>query len=126
MRDLKKFIVLKKQLATERETLITRLAELNEALGLLHEPPSNPVNGESRSEKSKVIRRARTKIKNPMSLRAAVKDVTKAKALTKKEILVEVGKLGYKFSASDPTNSLNTILYGKPKFKNKDGKFSAP
>lgn len=82
--------------------------------------------GESRSEKNKIIRRPRKRIKNPISLRAAVNEVTKAKALTKKEILAEVGKLGYKFAASDPVNSLNTILYGKPKFKNNNGKFSTP
>ena len=36
-----------------------------------------------------------------------------------------VRKLGHKFTAKDPNNSLNTLLYGKrPKFKRQGGKFS--
>ena len=45
--------------------------------------------------------------------------------MNKKEILAEVRQMGYRFTAKDPTNSLNTVLYGKkPKFTHAGGKFS--
>ncbi|MCI0534319.1 MAG: winged helix-turn-helix domain-containing protein [Verrucomicrobiales bacterium] len=59
-----------------------------------------------------------------MSLKAAVTQVTEDKALTKAEILAAIKKLGYKFTAKDPVNSLNTVLYSKKAFKNQGGKFS--
>jgi hypothetical protein len=46
--------------------------------------------------------------------------------MTKQEILSEVKRLGYRFTAKDPVNSLNTVLYGKkPKFMHEGGKFSS-
>ena len=51
--------------------------------------------------------------------------LTSKRPMTKQEILSEVEKLGYRFIAKDPVNSLNTVLYGKkPKFKHAGGKFS--
>jgi hypothetical protein len=45
--------------------------------------------------------------------------------LTKEEILEGVKNLGYRFSTSNPLNSLGVILYGKkPKFRNDSGRFS--
>jgi hypothetical protein len=55
-----------------------------------------------------------------------VAQVTKDKALTKKEILKAIDKIGYKFTARDPMNSLNVALYTPGNFKNNgDGTFRA-
>jgi hypothetical protein len=58
-------------------------------------------------------------------LREAVLQLTSQRAMTKEEILQGVKQLGYKFSTSNPLNSLGVILYGKnPRFKNEQGRFS--
>jgi hypothetical protein len=49
--------------------------------------------------------------------------VTKAKPLSKPEILTAVSKSGYVFTAVNPMNSLNTLLYSDKAFKNHGGKF---
>ena len=48
---------------------------------------------------------------------------TKAKPLSKPDILVAVEKAGYVFSAKSPMSSLNTLVYSDKSFKNVDGKF---
>ena len=58
-----------------------------------------------------------------MSLKEAVLTVTKAKPLSKPDILAAVAKLGYQFTAKSPMNSLNTLLYTDKQIKNSDGKF---
>jgi len=50
--------------------------------------------------------------------------VTTGKPLGKSEILEAVQKLGYRFAAKNPVNSLNTVLYSGDSFKNQNGKFS--
>lgn len=99
---LQQYIALRAALATEKTRLEQRLAEINRALDL--EAPKPQARGTPRAE-------------NTMSLREAVTRVTKDKALTKPEILEGVQKLGYKFTAKDPTNSLNVLLYSG-NFKN--------
>jgi hypothetical protein len=59
-----------------------------------------------------------------LSLREAVRKATSARPLTKAEILNAISKLGYRFTAKDPMNSLNVVLYTKGQFKNDGGKFS--
>ena len=82
-------------------------------------PPGTATKAESR------IGRRGKRIRNEMSLREAVLQVTQGKSLTRHEILKGVQDLGFKFQTKDPLNSLGTVLYGKkPKFVNKDGKFS--
>jgi len=44
--------------------------------------------------------------------------------LSRTELLDAVLKLGYKFTASNPLNSLSTLLYSDKSFKNSNGKFS--
>ena len=56
-----------------------------------------------------------------MSLHEAVAKVVAAKPLTKPEILVAVDGVGYKFAASKPVMSLNTLLYTPGKFKKHPG-----
>ena len=60
-----------------------------------------------------------------MSLKEAVLEALGSGKKTKQEILDAVGRSGYKFTTSNPLNSLGVILYGKkPRFKNDNGYFS--
>ncbi|MEO8428424.1 MAG: hypothetical protein ABI651_15045 [Verrucomicrobiota bacterium] len=114
---LKEYKSLRNALHREKEALEARLHEVNAVLGDAGAP------GKVSAGKTK--RKVRKRLKNPMSLSTAVVKVTSDKALTKQEILAEVGKLGYKFAASNPVNSLNATLYAKGKFKKtQGGKFS--
>jgi len=113
---LKKFVALHQSLLKERTQLQHRLEQIDQALAL---------DGVTASARSAGARAGRPKrIKNPMSLKAAVMQATKSKALDKPEILAAIKRLGYRFTAKDPVNSLNTILYTGKVFKNQGGKFS--
>ena len=63
---------------------------------------------------------SKKRAKNEMSLKEAVVRVLGNGALKEEQILAGVTKLGYKFNAGKPINSINTLLYGSknPKFKN--------
>lgn len=113
---LKQYVAMRDAISAEREQLITRLREIDEALGSMG----------LRCRDSYFGPRTPTgRARNEMSLKEAVVQVTEGKTLTKHEILDAVLALGYKFSTDDPLNSLGVILYGKkPKFKNDHGKFS--
>jgi hypothetical protein len=115
---LDKFIELRKALVNEKAALEARLKSIEEALagGL-------PVAAKAAAGVPGV-RKGFKKIRNPMSLRAAVTQVTKAKPLTKPEILAAIAKLGYRFTTKSPLNSLNVVLYSKNRFKKANGKFS--
>ena len=113
---IKQYVSLRDSIVAEREQLITRLREMDEALGAMGLRGSGTYYGPKTS-----TGRAR----NEMSLKEAVLKVIAGKALNKHEILDAVLSLGYTFSTDDPLNSLGVILYGKnPKFKNDHGKFS--
>jgi hypothetical protein len=121
MDSVKQFVALRDALTQEKARLESRLTEINRALGAAS-APSTPAITAPRIVKTQVAGRAA----NTMSLREAVARVTKDKALTKKEILQAIGKIGYKFTASDPMNSLNVALYTPGNFKNNgDGTFRA-
>jgi hypothetical protein len=142
---LQQFVALRRSLESEKAQLETRLAAVNQALGTeSHFAPEAPVvfegrgrprltggglgkkHAKHRAGPGSAVKRRGNLGGNAMSLREAVVQVTTPKALTKKEILAGVDKLGYKFTTKDPTNSLNQILYKStnPKFRNADGKFS--
>lgn len=110
---LKQFVALRQSLLTEKAQLEGRLAEINQALG-----------EEAASGSGSVRTAAPKKVANALSLKEAVRKVTAARPLTKKEILQAIDKIGYRFAAKDPTNSLNVVLYTKGQFKNDGGKFS--
>src|SRR5688572_7998457 len=116
MRDIQKFIELKKQLVTEREAIRERLAQINLALGEQSDAAATlPPRGATPKARAKPRQ-------NPLSLRSAILQVTKSKPLTKKDILTAIQKLGYRFATKDPMNSMGVILYGKnPKFSNRNG-----
>lgn len=115
MTTLDKFTKAREALLAEREQLQSRLAQIEQALSLngSHSPaPARP--------------RRPVQQRNAMSLRAAVAQVTRAKALSKPEILAAVQKLGYRFTTSDPLNSLSALIYSKDSpVKNEGGKFRA-
>ena len=115
---LKQYISLHQTLLRERAVLENRLAQIDRALG------QNTVGNGKAAGKAPRPSVSAKRAKNPLSLKAAVVKATSAKALTKPEILAAIKKLGYRFTAKDPTNSLNVVLYTKGQFKNQSGKFS--
>ena len=113
--SVKQFVALRAALTQEKARLESRLAEINRVLGVTSAPASSASRAASRGRAT-----------NTLSLREAVTRVTKDKPLTKKEILQAIGKIGYRFTARDPMNSLNVALYTPGQFKNNgDGTFSA-
>jgi hypothetical protein len=129
MKDaLKQFVDLKLRLTTEREKLMRRLAEINEALadnGLDGRQAQESLPAPARAPRTSATKKQRSTAKNEMSLREAVVKATTGRPLGKQEIVAEVQKLGYTFRGSDPMNVLGTVIYGKkPRFKNENGRFS--
>ena len=114
--SLKQYVSLRQSLVKEKAELEERLAQINEVLH--SEGP--PLPGLGLGLRSRSVKRIRNKI----SLREAVRQVTAKKALTKVEILDSIDKLGYKFSSDNPVNSLNAVLYANKQFKNANGRFS--
>ncbi|HRI15842.1 MAG TPA: hypothetical protein PLX89_22825 [Verrucomicrobiota bacterium] len=104
---LKQFTALRESLSKRKAALESELAGINAALGV--------------AASSLALRTRRAQ--NTMSLKEAVLAATKNKALPKAEILEAVTKLGYRFAAKDPMNSLNTLLYTDKQIKNSGGKF---
>jgi len=113
---ISQFVNLRDSITIEREQLITRLREIDAALGAM---------GFRRLESYYGPRQYQPRAHNKLSLKEAVLKVIEGKSLTKHEILDAVLALGYTFSTDDPLNSLGVVLYGKkPKFKNDHGRFS--
>ena len=122
---LKQFTALKSSMEAERTRLVARLAELDRALGVVAALPT--LASKTASKPGRPAAKApKKRVENEMSLKEAVVKVLGNGALKKELILAGVLKLGYKFNAGKPINSLNTLLYGSknPKFKNQDGAFS--
>jgi hypothetical protein len=107
---LKQFTTLRDSLSKRKAVLEAELTRINSALGVAAAAVSSATGRSSRAQ-------------NTMSLKEAVLAATKGKPLTKPEILESVAKLGYKFAAKDPMNSLNTLLYTDKGIKNHGGKF---
>lgn len=116
---LDKFIKLRQSLANEKDALEARLKQIEEALAG-NVPAEAPAPKPAKPARTKRPKR----LKNPMSLRKAIIQVTTGAPMTKEEILAAVEKLGYRFSSKNPVGSLNSVLYAKKQFKNEDGKFS--
>ena len=114
---LKTFVKLRTSLLRQKAELEARLAEINEALGMNQETCGEAAPGGAVTK---------TRSRNPISLRSAVIEVTRAEPLSKAQILTAVKKIGYKFGVPNPLPSLNTVLYTNPKFKKIGGKFSPP
>jgi hypothetical protein len=122
MDKLQQYKSIRESLVKEKQQLEARLKEINRVMG--REVPV-PFLKEKSGEISSPFKKRRAKrVENKMSLKEAVIAATNVKPLAKKEILEAIKKLGYRFAAKDPMNSLNVILYTKKQFKNQDGKFS--
>ncbi|HTI69495.1 MAG TPA: hypothetical protein VMF06_06000 [Candidatus Limnocylindria bacterium] len=122
---LKQFVSLREALQAEKSELESRLAEIDQALGSFS-PAAAPEPRTPRPYRRRVIAAAPTsggRRGNPSSLKQMVLDATKAKPLTRQEILDSVLAAGYKFVAKDPLNSLSTLLYTAKEIKNFGGKF---
>ncbi|MBI3418041.1 MAG: hypothetical protein HY043_22355 [Verrucomicrobia bacterium] len=116
----------------EKVALENRLAQINEALqgeGAVAAAPAKV----TLAAKAKMVavpqvkvakHQTLPKIKNPMSLKAAVIKVTTVRPLTKPEILTAIHKLGYRFATPTPLKSLDVVLYTKGDFKRTNGRFS--
>jgi hypothetical protein len=116
-------LALHEALLADKAVLEKRLAEINRALGASRpvavSGPVAPAKPAAKPAKARV-----QPFPNQMSLKQAVLQVTREKPLTKKEILQEVLKLGYRFATSNPMNTLNVVLYSHKKdIKKRDGKF---
>lgn len=66
----------------------------------------------------------RKRAKNEMSMKEAAVKALAGKSLSRQDVLKAVLALGYQFSAKDPLNSISSLLYSDPSFKNSSGKFS--
>ncbi len=126
--SLKQYVPLLEALLKEKAELEERLVQINQILGSLQlrgSAPSPAAGAPEVQQAPAAKKRAKFKrAKNKLSLRAAVKQVTTKKPMTKAEILEAVqNKLGYKFASSNPVNSLNAVLYAKNQFKNVEGRF---
>lgn len=113
---LKQYVSLRDSLLKRKAALEAELARINSALG-----ESSPAKAGAKAVAASTRRRAQ----NSVSLKAAVSDALKSKPLSRPDILKAVEKAGYAFTAKDPLNSLNTLLYTNKKvFKNLgDGTF---
>ena len=112
---LQEYVSLQAALHREREELVGRLRQIDDALG---QPSTYGV-----STGSRMGRKGRGV--NNMSLKEAVLRVTATRPMTKQEVFEAVQKLGYTFGGKDPLNSLGVVLYGKnPRFRNDNGRFS--
>jgi len=113
---LRQYLSCLEALKAEKAELETRLEEINAALS------GGPI---FRRRLGHLGRTDTGRRRNGLSLREAVVQVTRSRPLTKPEILEAVRRIGYKFSTSDPMNSLNAMLYAPAnKFRNKDGRFA--
>ena len=117
--SIKQYVALRAALKQEKAQLESRLAAINHALSETSgsAAPAAPV--AAKAPASAPSRRGRAA--NTLSLKEAVLQVLKPGPLAKKDILAAVGKIGYKFTASDPMNSLNTLLYTPGNCKNLGG-----
>jgi hypothetical protein len=123
--SLQQFVRLRQQLTQERGQLEQRLRQISEALGEMPLPSVSAIQGATPSAPSQPARRGRRAAASGQSLREHVLQVLQEGPKTKEEVLDAVQKRGYKFSTSNPLNSLGVILYGKnPKLIRVDGRFS--
>lgn len=134
---LKQFVSLREQLLRDKADLEARLSEINKALGAVSGSIAAPVvpggavtkrgrkpaGGDKVAAPSSPKPAGRKRAQNSVSLREAVLTATKAKPLSRQEILEAVQASGYVFTAKDPLNSLSTLLYTDKGIKNHGGKF---
>ena len=124
--SLQQYVPRLESILNEKAELEKRLGEIDQILQSLQSKESSG-RGAKKARAAKKVSKAgaaRTRAQNKMSLKEAVRQATASKPLTKAEILAAIDKLGYKFSTSNPSNSLSSVLYGdKKEFQNVGGRF---
>lgn len=136
--QLKTFATLLEGLLKEKASLEARLADITAALGGFSAGSAAPASAAAapvvkarRGRKPRAAveaaapaaaapapagKRGRKRASNSASLKDTVIAVLKdKKSLGRKELLEAVKATGYKFSASDPLNSLSTLIYSNRK-----------
>ena len=119
--DVDKYVALREALVNEKTALESRLAAINRAL-----QGSSGIAAPKRGLKpgpKPIVRRGK-RAKNKLTMKEAAVQALVAKPLDREALLKAVQKIGYKFTAKEPLNSLSTLLYTDKAFKNTDGKFS--
>jgi hypothetical protein len=120
-------LALEKELSSARAIIsITekRLAEIDAAFS-----GSSSVKRRGRPAR-KILNKVKSKtaikrLKNKLSLKEVVLNVTKGKTLDAKQIFDAACKAGHKFGGKNPMNSVRVLLYTNKKlFKNKKDKFT--
>jgi predicted DNA-binding transcriptional regulator len=123
---IKQYLALQERLQREKTQLQQRLGEIDQALagastrlGMVRGIGNN-----RRGVTTKPSQHVR-RIQNELSLKQAILKAIAKRPLSRREILQQVQKLGYRFASSNPLNTLGATLYGNKKlFKNKGGQFS--
>jgi hypothetical protein len=114
---LQQYLTSLKALHGEKARLEARLEQINAALA------DTP--GAATGQRGRHVGRRGRPRRNGLSLREAVVQVTRSRALSKPEILQAIQKIGYRFATRDPMNSLNAMLYAPAnKFRNQNGRFA--
>ncbi len=119
--NVSQYVALREALVKEKAALEVRLVAINHALEGKGGGPAVVKTGKVGRPPG---RRRGKRAKNEFSMKEAVVRALAGKPLNRQELLQAVQKLGYKFTAKDPLNSLSTLLYTDKSFKNTDGKFS--
>ncbi|HTH48396.1 MAG TPA: hypothetical protein VMB21_12865 [Candidatus Limnocylindria bacterium] len=119
---LKAFVSLRESLLKRKATLEAELAQIDKVLSI---SPKAATAAAPKAAASVTGTGRPKRAKNELSLKEAVLSVVKGKSMSKPDILDAIAKIGYKFTAKSPMNSLNTLLYSDKAFKNTDGKFGA-
>ena len=119
---VQQFTALRAALLRERDAIRQRLQQIDAALAGVEKTaaPASPKKPKSRSGR-------RRRVGNAMNIREAIAKVTAARPLSVRDIVEAVRKAGYKFTSTNPVNSVGAYLYGahgKKHFKRADGKFA--
>lgn len=123
---LAQFTALRSALAVEREAIQKRLEQIDAALSGGAVPLARSAVPVREVKQRQTSPRPAKRPGNKMSVREAITQATAKKPLSIHEIVEAVQKNGYKFSSSNPVNSVGAFLYsenGKKHFKRLDGKF---
>ena len=119
--DVDKYVALREALVSEKTAIESRLAAINRALQGSSRIAA--AKGGRKPDPKPIVRRGK-RAKNELTMKEATVQALAAKPLDRQALLRAVQKLGYKFTAKSPLNSLSTLLYTDKAFKNSGGKFS--
>jgi hypothetical protein len=113
---LQQFVSAHSALLDEKAQVEARLRQINQALE--QAPPAVALT-------PKPVARIPRRRRSPISMRAAVVQVTTGNPMAKPEIMAAIQKLGFRSKSEKPVRMLDNLLYGKnPRFKRENGRFS--